>query len=244
MNPQGQIPRSRGGICGLLLILLGLWGGLAPFIGPYFHFGYTPDSAWQYNSGRLYFSVIPGAAALLGGLLVAGTRSRAAGVLGGFLAVLGGAWFALGDTFMTIVLKKTYSIGQPIAPSGGSLALGEYLESLALFAGVGTLIMVIGAIAMGRLSQLAARDVAADDAAGSYYPGAAATAATPDLSQYPASDPGQYQSAAGQYQPSTGQFPAAVQFPAATQPQPTFPDAPTPFGDTMTGQYLPPDSTG
>ena len=76
MNGQGQIPRTRGGVCGVLLILLGLWGGLAPFIGPYFHFGYTPDKAWAYNSGRLYYSIIPAAAALVGGVLVTVTRNR------------------------------------------------------------------------------------------------------------------------------------------------------------------------
>ncbi len=96
MNPQGQIPRSRGAICGVLLILLGLWGGLAPFVGPYFHFGYTPDKTFYYSSGRLYFSVIPGAAALLGGLLVLATRNRGVGAFGGVLAALGGAWFVAG----------------------------------------------------------------------------------------------------------------------------------------------------
>ena len=39
--------------CGVLLILLGLWGGLAPFVGPYVHFGFTPDATWHYDSGRL-----------------------------------------------------------------------------------------------------------------------------------------------------------------------------------------------
>jgi len=37
---------------GLLLVLLGAWGGLIAFIGPYFHYAYTPDSAWTYTSGR------------------------------------------------------------------------------------------------------------------------------------------------------------------------------------------------
>jgi|SRR5580698_3221080 hypothetical protein len=237
MNPQGQIPRSRGGMCGLLLILLGLWGGLAPFVGPYFHFGYTPDKAWAYDSGRLYFSVIPGAAALLGGLLVTGTRSRTAGVLGGLLAALGGAWFGLGETFTTIVLKKTFAVGTPLPWSGVSPALGTYLESLALFAGLGTLIIFIGAIAIGRFSMLAAKDVAVYDTADSYYPGVPAQATAPEVTQYPVT------SDAPQYQSATGQFPAAVQFPAASQPQAPFPDAPSPFPDTMTSQYLPPDST-
>jgi hypothetical protein len=36
MNDQVTIRRSRGAVSGVALILLGLWGGLAPFVGPYF----------------------------------------------------------------------------------------------------------------------------------------------------------------------------------------------------------------
>ena len=76
MNSQVRIRRSRGAVCGVALILLGLWGGLAPFVGPYFHFGFTPDKAWAYTTGRLYLSAVPGGAAVLGGLFMMVTRSR------------------------------------------------------------------------------------------------------------------------------------------------------------------------
>ena len=33
-----QMRRSRGAFSGFLLILLGLWGALIPFVGPYFHY--------------------------------------------------------------------------------------------------------------------------------------------------------------------------------------------------------------
>src|SRR5271166_749960 len=164
MNAQGRIPRTRGAVCGVLLILLGLWGGLAPFVGPYFHFGFTPDTTWPYDSGRLYYSIIPGAAALIGGILVTITRNRAVGVAGGVLAVLGGAWFVAGFGFVTYVLKKSIAAGGPIltATSGTQpIGLRPYLESISLFSGLGILILVLGAIAMGRFSMVAAKDVAA-----------------------------------------------------------------------------------
>src|SRR5580704_19270114 len=91
-----RIPRSRGGVTGVLLIILGAWGGLAPFVGPYFHYAYTPDMAWAYTSGRLYLSIVPGAAAVLGGLLAVLATHRAVGLTGGLLAALGGGWFILG----------------------------------------------------------------------------------------------------------------------------------------------------
>ena len=43
MTGMLRVPRSRGAMSGALLVLLGLWGGLVPLIGPYVHFAYTPD---------------------------------------------------------------------------------------------------------------------------------------------------------------------------------------------------------
>jgi len=168
MNPEGRIPRRRGAVCGLLLILLGLWGGLAPFLGPYLHFGYTPDKTWLYNQGRLYYSIVPGAAVLLGGLLVAVTRNRGVGVCAGLLAALGGAWFGLGHTFTTIVIKRSIAVGNPILWAGaGPDSVRAYVETVTLFTGLGLLVVFVGAIAMGRLSMLAAGDLPAE--ADTYY---------------------------------------------------------------------------
>src|SRR4051794_17648414 len=91
-----RVARSRGMLSGLLLMLLGIWGALIPFIGPYFHYAYTPDSAWTWTSGRLWLEVLPGAAAFVGGLLLATTANRAVGVFAGWLASVAGAWFILG----------------------------------------------------------------------------------------------------------------------------------------------------
>ena len=231
MNLQGQIPRSRGGICGVLLILLGLWGGLGPLVGPYFHFGFTPDATWHYNSGRLDYSIIPGAAALLGGLLVATTRNRALGIAGGLLATLGGAWFVAGGGIVTYVLKKAISAGSPIvtATSGAQpLALRPYLETISLFSGLGVLIIIVGAIAMGRFSMVAATDLAGTSDDGYYGDVPSARGASQaDLSQYPTSvgfgseaDPATI----------TGSLGA---------PGDLFP--PAPYPDTTTGQFPPPE---
>jgi len=219
MNPESRIPRTRGGICGVLLILLGLWAGLGPFAGPYVHFGYTPDVTWHYSQGRLYFSIIGAAAAVLGGLLAAGTRNRGVGIFGGLLAALGGIWLIVGHEFMTVVLQKSYSVGVPIIPAGlagHSLSVREYLETLALFTGVGMLILLLGAITMGRFSMIAAQDLGDSDG---YYPDFPATqpASQPDVVSYPAAT-------------TTGQFPAAAtgQFPAVPSRGP-FSDTPTQY---------------
>ena len=51
-----RIRRSHGIMSGVLLALLGIWGGLIPFVGPDFNYAYTPDTAWTYNTCLLYTS--------------------------------------------------------------------------------------------------------------------------------------------------------------------------------------------
>lgn len=160
MNDVVSIPRSRGAVCGVLLILLGVWGGLAPFVGHYLHFGFTPDKAWGWTSGRLYLSLIPGAAALLGGLMVLVTRNRAVGISGGVLSALGGVWLVAGDGIVTDVLKNHgISVGTPLQSANLTAALQSFLEKAGLFFGLGALIMFVAALAIGRFSMLAAKDV-------------------------------------------------------------------------------------
>jgi hypothetical protein len=155
-----------------LLILLGLWGGLAPFIGPYLHFGYTPDKTWHYSSGRLYYSIIPAAAVLLGGLIAVLSRNRGLGVFGGLIATLGGIWFSLGQTFVTVVLKKSFPVGHPILHAGATATgLRATLETLTFFGGLGVLVVLVGAVAMGRFSLLAATDIDTDTVYSEYQTG-------------------------------------------------------------------------
>jgi hypothetical protein len=233
MNSQVAIRRSRGAVSGAALILLGLWGGLAPFIGHYLHFGYTPDSAWTYNTGRLYYSVLPGAAALAGGLLIVTTRSRIVGIAGGVLAALGGLWFIVGSGVILYLLKQSISVGVPLGSAAGSTSYTgkEYLEVLALYTALGALIIFVGALACGRLSLVSARDAAAADGNYNYseYPAAGGVpdASYPAPTQYP--DPpaaGEFPTAAGQFPSATGQFTRPSTFPPRSAP---FDDAPRPL---------------
>src|SRR5579859_6096033 len=88
--------RSRGSLSGFALVLLGAWGGLAPFFGPYFHLGFQPDKTWHYDTGRLYLTILPGVVVLLAGLIVLVTKSRWLAGFSGLIAALAGLWFVLG----------------------------------------------------------------------------------------------------------------------------------------------------
>ena len=81
-----RVPRSRGALSGVLLILLGVWGALIPLVGPYFHYAYPPDTAWSFTSGRIWLEIAPGAAAFIGGLIVLVSSLRPVAMFGAWLA--------------------------------------------------------------------------------------------------------------------------------------------------------------
>lgn len=143
---------KRGRTAGALLVLLGAWGALVPFVGPYFGFAFTPDKAWAYSSGRLWLSVVPGAAVFLGGIIVlGGGRIAAAGAL---LAAAGGAWFAIGQSVVGFAAATYHlSAGAPVVAAGSLFgpAAMRFLESLAFFYGLGIVIVFCAALALGEV---------------------------------------------------------------------------------------------
>jgi hypothetical protein len=139
---------------GFLLILLGAWGALVPFVGPYFNFAFTPDQEWFWTGERGWLEVLPGAATALGGLLLLVSGNRATAMLGGWLTVLAGAWFVVGRA-----LAGPLGIGNVGAPVADTETKRVWLE-LTYFYGLGALIVFFGAVALGRLSVRSARDIA------------------------------------------------------------------------------------
>ncbi|MEZ0357226.1 hypothetical protein [Mycobacterium sp. SA01] len=148
-----EIARSRGAASGFLLVLLGLWGALIPFVGPYFDFAYAPDSPWAWTAARGWLEVLPGAVAVLGGVLLLMSRNRATALLGGWLAVVAGAWFVVGRLF-----AGPWGLGGVGAPVASSTA-GQVAIELAFWSGLGALIIFFGAVALGRVSVHSVRDV-------------------------------------------------------------------------------------
>ncbi len=116
MTRMLQVPRSRGAVSGLLLVLLGLWGALIPLVGPYFHYAYTPATAWTLTNGRIWLEIVPGAATFLGGLILLASASRPMAMFGAWLAAAGGAWFALG--MVLIPIWPAASTLDPGSPAG------------------------------------------------------------------------------------------------------------------------------
>ena len=146
-----QMRRSRGAFSGFLLILLGLWGALIAFVGPYFHYAYTPDKAWTYNTGRLWLELLPGAAVVFGGFLLMVARSRHTALFGALLAAAAGAWFALGT-----VLSPLWNHHIPMggSPASSSMYM-RIMEQLGFYTALGVVIVFVAAVALGRIASVA-----------------------------------------------------------------------------------------
>jgi hypothetical protein len=142
-----RIRRTHGMTGGLLVALLGIWGGLIPFVGPYFHYAYTPDKVWTYNTGRLWLEILPGAAALLGGLLLIAAKSRHTALFGAFLGIVSGAWFVLGNVFAAM-----WTSAAPAGVPASTHTLHRALEEVGFFAGLGVVLVLIAAWAAGRIT--------------------------------------------------------------------------------------------
>ena len=146
-----QMRRSRGVASGFLLVLLGLWGALVPFIGPYFHFAYTPDTAWTYNTARLWLEILPGAAVFLGGVLLMIATGRHVALFGALLAAAAGAWFTLG-TLLSPLWNNHVTLGG--SPAGSTVYM-RIMEQLGFFSALGVVIVFIAAVAFGRIASVA-----------------------------------------------------------------------------------------
>lgn len=142
-----QMRRSRGAFSGFLLILLGLWGALIPFVGPYFHYAYSPDKAWTYNTARLWLEILPGAAVFLGGFLLMIAARRHTALFGALLAAAAGAWFTLGTTLSPLWNNHVTMGGSPVAATQYT----RIMEQIGFFSALGVVIVFIAATAFGRI---------------------------------------------------------------------------------------------
>jgi hypothetical protein len=156
-----RIPRSRGAVSGLLLMILGAWGALVPFIGPYFDLVIGPDDTWNWSSDRFWLSVVPGIVAFVGGLILLQSAHRGGAGLGAWMGILAGAWFALGPLISRLWTDDGASaLGQPAGGTGR-----QVLEVLVMYQGIGVLMAVIAAFALGRLAVRSVRDIELAEAA-------------------------------------------------------------------------------
>lgn len=156
---------------GLLILILGIWGGLVPFIGPYFHFSLGPTKSWTWTTGRFWLDVLPAIVAIIGGLMLLGSGPRPGGKLGALLALAAGTWFAIGPQ---VSLLWNASGAQGAAHGAKFIRVLELLTYHTL---LGVIIAALAGYALPGL--VTRRTAAAEEAAAEESAVAAAPAAAP-----------------------------------------------------------------
>ncbi len=146
-------PRSRGAMTGFGLVLLGAWGALIPFLGPYFDYAYTPDKTWTWTAARFWLQVLPGAVAFFAGLILLMTAHRVVASMAAWLGIAAGAWFVVGP-LLAPVWRANY-LGSPVGDR-----TDVAVEQIGMFYGLGAAIILLAAMAAGRFSVIGVRDVA------------------------------------------------------------------------------------
>lgn len=144
-------------MAGFLLMLLGAWGAIVPYVGPVFGFSGDGTASWTWNLAHSLLFLVPGVVAfflglaiMLEGRMAYPGRGTSLAVLG-FMAVVCGAWFVVGP-FAWPALEGTsffvagsplrelaYWVGYSVGPGGLMMALGAYVMGEAR-----TVVQVVG----------------------------------------------------------------------------------------------------
>ncbi|HET8930284.1 MAG TPA: hypothetical protein VFN21_06480 [Acidimicrobiales bacterium] len=148
----------RGVPSGVLLVLLGLWVALIPFVGPIFDYSIGSTDAWTWQTGWLWLSVLPGAAAVLAGLVMIGTFRRMSVGSAGILAAVAGGWIVVAPQ-----VSRVWNDGIPASGSAFGSADMQVLELLGYSLLSGLLIALLGAFEIGHNSVRPADEVVAED---------------------------------------------------------------------------------
>jgi hypothetical protein len=125
-------------ISALVLIALGAWTALAGFV--------VGTWAWEWHFGRFLLAVLPGAAVVLGAVIMLGGRRLAVSV-GSALALGAGLWFAFGPPIYAFLAGGAFGT----TPDGESVRLAQWAP---FFFVAGAVISVVSAHALGLLKPL------------------------------------------------------------------------------------------
>src|SRR3954447_24156053 len=143
------IKRRRGVPSGLLITILGAWGALIPFIGPYFDYSIGSPDTWHWATNRLWLSILPGAVAVIGGLMMMFGATRRAVSTGALMAMLAGIWLVVGPSVSMLWENGAVGTGAALGDTGTRV-----IEWLGDFYGVGALIAALGAYELGFMAAL------------------------------------------------------------------------------------------
>ena len=148
-----RVPRSRGALSGVVLVVLGAFGALIPFMGPIFVFAYTPEAAWVYTPARLWLEIVRRRCCGWWPDLALQRQPRLRRVRCLVSRAGGSVVHHWPDSEQAVDL----GVSADGLSVGGTLR--RTVEEIVFFTGLGVVIVFSAAVALGRLAVVAARDV-------------------------------------------------------------------------------------
>jgi hypothetical protein len=147
--PESSLPhRWSATVAGAIAVVVGAWGGIAPYVGHALHYSADGSATWTWNLQHGLLSLLPGAMAVLGGaVLIAAAWVRrdrdsvlhAVGLAGATVLLgLSAGWFLIGSSVWPIYFTSHVLVGASPVRTFANLA-GTYLAEgfiLATIAGV------------------------------------------------------------------------------------------------------------
>lgn len=133
----------------VLVMLVGAWGGIVPFVGPIFSFSADGSPSWYWDLAHALLWLAPGAIAVLVGFAmlsqasrVKAERARFGLTVTGLVAVVSGAWFVVGP-WAWPVFKSGGVVFSPASPTR------ELLYQVGWSLGPGMMLVLLGGCAIG-----------------------------------------------------------------------------------------------
>jgi len=142
-------PAGRLAAVGTWIVVVGAWGGLAPFLAPALGLSADGRPSWLWDLPHALLWLVPGAVACLAGAAVLGhvpATRRGRGRVGtgavGLVVLACGAWFVIGPSAWTI-LKTSAAVFVPADP------LRALVYRVVYSYGPGLVLVLFGGLVMG-----------------------------------------------------------------------------------------------
>jgi hypothetical protein len=146
--------RSLGAL-GVLVIAVSAWGGIVAYVGPTFDFDTgSTTTAWVWTQSHWTLMLTAGVVGIVGGILMMAPVGVAVARLGAALALVAGGWFVLGPTLAPLWQHGGITTSGSDGVSGSRTQ--RVLEGVGYHYGTGTVLMLLGALALVLLASVPA----------------------------------------------------------------------------------------
>jgi hypothetical protein len=122
-------------------------------VGPWFGYRIDDDQAWLLTADRFWLTTLPAVAVVVGGIVLLISKDRLSAAMATWLAIAGGAWFAVGPSVSALWSSTLSATGV-----GRGTTVQRLVGQLASFSALGVAIVGLASFALARVLVRSQRD--------------------------------------------------------------------------------------